>query len=269
MKTTFMKRRFLRQIAPVLLAGLALAPTVEAEDVFEKEKLFEKERLFKEPAPRSLSPGRLKENPEVFLYEESLLMQDKGGYSEPFYTGEDYNRFSLGAHVSSNYQDPGELLSLEILFSRRLKTYTDFWVSFMAKRTQSKYDAIAGTNPPASNAASREGSDQSFTAVGAGGGYRFKALSNALDTDRVFETVDAFLTYNAHLDGAEDVSYQGLGLQTDYGLHLRAEESFYYGAKVSYNIATVKRAAQEGESLSERSLVFGWLSLGFELGYFY
>lgn len=230
---------------------------------------LERQRLFKNPAPESLTPGQLRANEEVFLFNESVLMEDQGGYSEAIYTGADRNRFSIGAHVSSNYKDPGELSSLEILFSRQLETFTELWISLMLKNTKANYEAVAEEIQSANGDVEREGSDQSFTTVGAGGGYRFKALSKAFGFTRVFETVDAYLTYNLHLDGAADARYQGFGLQTDYGLHYREAESFFYGAKLSYNISTVKRSAEEDEKLIERSLVFGWLSLGFELGYYY
>lgn len=252
----------MNRLMPVFLFALSLSPAVAREEL-------EKARLYKEPSPETLTPGTLKGNEEVFLYSESLLMEDKGGYSEAFYTGTDRNRFSLGAHMSSNYQDPNELVSLEILFSRRLEGFTQAWISFMAKNTRATYDAIAEEIQTNNANVNRIESTQTLTTLGAGGGYRFKALSRAWNTDRIFETMDVFLTYTSHLDSSEDAKYQGWGLQTDYGLHYRAGESFFYGGKFSYNIVTAQRAAEEDEKLKDRSLVFGWLSLGLELGYYY
>lgn len=242
-----------------LSTGLFAAPEDE----------LERQRLFKTPAPESLRPGQLRENEEVFLRQESLLMEDQGGYMEAHYTGLDLNRFSLGYHLSSNYQDFSELTSLEIMFSRQLRNFTELWISFMAKRTTGLYDAMADEVLSGNGDVRREGSKQSFTTLGLGGGYRFRALAAALPSDRFFETVDAYLTYNYHLDGATSEQYQGFGLMADYGLHYRATESFFYGAKLSYNIATVARAPEDNEKLIDRSLAFGWLSFGLEMGYYY
>ena len=248
---------------------LILALTSLSLCSFAQQAELERQRLFKTPDPASLGPGAINENKEVFLYNESLLDEEKGGYSETFYTGTDRNRFSLGYHFSVNYQDFSELSSLEILFSRELKTFTETWISLLLKRTVGKYEALAEEIESSNNTVIRNGTDQSFTTVGFGVGYRFKALARSLESSRFFETVDAYLTYNSHIDGADSEQYQGFGLQTDYGLHYRSAESFFYGGKLSYNISSLARSAKDDEKLDDRSLVFGWLSLGFEMGYYY
>lgn len=230
---------------------------------------IERERLYQTPDPASLTPGQIQGNKEVFLYNESLIVEDKGGYTEASYTGTDNNRFGLGFHLSSNYQDFAEITSLEIMFARQLQSYSEFWINFLFKQTQGTYEAFAEEIESENATTTRKGSDQSFTTLGVGGGYRFKALSKAFGFNRLFETVDAYITYNSHLDGATDTRYQGFGLQSDYGLHYRGGESIVYGAKLSYNIVAVERANEGDEDLIDRSLVFGWLSLGFELGYYY
>lgn len=232
-------------------------------------KEVERDRLFRTPSPESLSPGDLNANEEVFLFNESLLTEDKGGYNEAFYTGNDDNRFSLGYQFSTNYEDFTELSSLEIIFSKQLQRYSEVWISGILKRTTGKYKAMAEEIQTSNGDVKRSDSQQSFTTVGVGGGYRFKALAKAWGTDRIFETIDAYLTYNRHLDGATDERYQGFGMLADYGLHYRSTESFYYGGKLSYNIAALERPAEDDEKLQDRSLVFGWLALGFELGYYY
>ncbi len=246
----------------ILLLFPALALSQAAKEV-------ERERLFRTPAPESLSPGDLNNNSEVFLFNESLLMEDKGGYTEAFYTGNDKNRFSLGYQFSTNYQDFTELSSLEMVFSRQLERYSEVWISAVLKRTTGKYEAMAEEIQTSNGDVKRSDSQQSFTTVGLGGGYRFKTLARVFNSARIFETIDAYLTYNRHLDGATDERYQGFGLLADYGLHYRSTESFYYGGKLSYNIAALERSAQSGEKLEDRSLVFGWTALGFELGYYY
>ena len=216
--------------------------------------------------------AKIETNPDVFLVDESLISEDRGGYMEPVYTGLDKNRFALSGQISFNHKEPNELSSLELLFSRQLANFTELWVSFAAKTTTGKYEAFAeeiSVDAPAEEAALAQ-SNQSLTTFGLGAGYRFRALGRILKNDRFFESVDTFLTYHLHLDGSSDTNFQGFGLQADYGLHYRAAESFYYGIKFSYNLASLRRAArQEGESLQDRSMVFAWLSSGIELGYYY
>lgn len=258
-----------KPVSKKLLATLALLGLISPLKNAQSAQDFERERLFKETDPGSLNPAQIKEDKEIFLFNESLLVEDQCGYMETSYTGLDNNRFSIGAHISSNYTDPGELSALEIQFSRQLDSFTGTWISFLAKSTKAKYEALADEIQSDNGDIRREGKDQSFTTVGLGAGYRFKLFSKAFGFERIFETADAYLTYNMHLDSSDDVKYNGFGIQTDYGIHYRAAENFFYGTKLSYSILSVQRSAEEDEKLEDRSLVFGWLSLGFELGYYY
>ncbi|MBC74943.1 MAG: hypothetical protein CME64_02920 [Halobacteriovoraceae bacterium] len=230
---------------------------------------LEEEILLGPVSPKNLTTGAIERNKQLYLYKESVLEQDMDGYSEEFFTGEDKNRLSLSYQFSANVRDFVELNSIELILSRELQDYANTWISVMAKRTTGKYEAFADDIDTSNGANSRKGTDQTFTTFGAGAGYRFKALTAVFESSRVFETVDAFLTYNTHVDGLDSESYQGFGIQTDYGLHRRSGRSFYYGGKLSYNIASLARSKKGDEKLEDRSLVFGWLSMGFEMGYYY
>jgi len=105
--------------------------------------------------------------------------------------------------------------------------------------------------------------------MGLGAGYRFRALSSQFFTDRFFENISVFGNYMFHSDGTNQEKYKGYGYTAEYGLNYRSSKKLFYGGKLSYNWAMVERAPIDDESLSARSLVFGWLTFGFELGYYF
>jgi hypothetical protein len=79
----------------------------------------------------------------------------------------------------------------------------------------------------------------------------------------------AYGNYIFHLDGKTSEQYRGFGATMEYGLHRRIGESFFGGAKLSYNLASLERAKKDDEDKIDRSLVFRWTSIGIEFGYYY
>lgn len=236
---------------------------------------YERNRLFRQANPNSLKSSQIKEYEDIYLYEDSLLIEssDDGLYAEDYYTGKDNNRFFMSYHFSANYEEANAVTSLEMGYQRRLKNFLDSWFTLTLKRTIAEYDEIAdessssGTNADGNTI--RFSAEQSFTTIGMGLGYRFRALSDFTKNDRFFETCFAVLNYSTHLDNATGKEYNGFGMNMDYGLHYRASNTFYYGGKLSYNVLPMVREPVDDEKRQDRSLVFGWTSLGFEIGYFY
>lgn len=236
---------------------------------------FEKDRLFKTADPNSLKSSEIKEYEDIYLYENSLLLESSkdGLYADDFYTGKDNNRFFMSYQFSSNYEETNAVTSLELGYQRKMKNFKDTWFTITLKRTIAEFDEISdeststGTNADGNTI--RFSAEQSFTTVGMGAGYRFRALSDFTKNDRFFETCFAVLNYSTHLDNATGKKYNGFGMNMDYGLHYRASNTFYYGGKLSYNIMPMVREPEDDEKRQQRSLVFGWTSLGFEIGYFY
>jgi hypothetical protein len=81
--------------------------------------------------------------------------------------------------------------------------------------------------------------------------------------------VSVFGNYNFHADSTDSESYSGFGYTAEYSLSYRSSKRFFYGGKISYNWALVDRSQVDEEDLTERSLVFGWTTVGFEFGYFF
>jgi hypothetical protein len=106
-------------------------------------------------------------------------------------------------------------------------------------------------------------------AGGLGVGYRFKLLMEFFPTEDVFESIDVYVNYLTLNETFINRNYQGYGLTTNYSIHKRSSSKYFYGGKFSYNVASVTRAAIGDESKSDRSFALGWLSVAFEMGFFY
>lgn len=248
------------------------------KELVEQEKRdrdYERDRLFKRENPDKLKTTEINQFKDIFLYENSVLYEETADelYADDYYTGKDNNRFFMTYQFSSDYEEQGALTSLEFGYQRKMKNFKDTWLTMTLKRTVAEYDEVAnemtssGTN--ADGNTQRFSEKQTFTTVGGGVGYRFRALSDLVQSDRFFETCHALLTYSSHLDNATGKEYNGFGLNTDYGLHYRSSSSFYYGGKLSHNILPMVREPIDDEKRQQRSIVFGWTSIGFEIGYFY
>ncbi|WPU64232.1 hypothetical protein [Peredibacter starrii] len=216
--------------------------------------------------------------PEKYQRDESMIYNfnsSLGIKDQRRYTGEDRNRFSLAGHISGDYEHFNNLLGAEVAYMRRSTRYNQFWygAQFFAHNTY--FDAITqnhnlGTNPNSEAQFQRPGDSKAkVMAGGLGIGYRFKLLLEFLPTEDWFENIDVFVNYVQMDDSFIDRKYAGYGLTTNYGLHKRAGTSFFYGGKLSYNIASVTREAIGDESKSDRTFALGWLSLGVEMGFFY
>lgn len=216
--------------------------------------------------------------PEKYLRDESMIYDfntNLGIKDQRQYTGKDRNRFSVAGHVSGNYEQLTDLLGAEIQYMRRSEYFTQIWYGAQFFQHKSVFDAIT-QNPTASTAPNSEGSFQrpgdaknTIMGLGLGVGYRFKLLLDFYPTEDVFESVEVFFNGLQLDESYIDQKYSGYGLTTSYGIHKRSSTSFFYGGKFSYNVASVTRKALGNESKSDRSLSLGWLSLAFEMGFFY
>jgi hypothetical protein len=229
--------------------------------------------------PQTMKIQKAVNYPEIYLENDSILEdfnEDTAIYDDAHFTGREFNRLSFSFHFSHDYEDFSKVTSVEAQYLMRVNHYRDTWWGLMFKRTTGKYSALAeeftGTGSGGANANSsvfRYDNQQTFTSIGFGAGYRFKFLSNWNKSERVFEKVAAFLTYNLHNDSTDKLDYTGWGYTADYGLHYRSSKKFFWGGKISYNFAAVVREAISTEDKPDRSLVFGWTSLAFEMGYYY
>lgn len=220
----------------------------------------------------------LLKRPEKYLRNESMIYDfntELGIKDQRHYTGQDKNRFSLAGHVSSDYEHLNDILGLEFAYMRRSERYHQAWYGFQFFRHKTYFDNITqnhtvGTNINSEAAYRRPNNeDNTVTGIGLGGGYRFKLLLDFFETEDTFESVDVFVNYLTMDETFIRRTYKGYGLTTNYGVHKRSSSNFFYGGKLSYNLATVTRDAIGNEPKDERTFSLGWLSIAFEIGFFY
>lgn len=218
--------------------------------------------------------------PEKYLRDESMVYNfnsNLGLRDHRKYTGQDKNKLALAGHISSNYEHFDNLMGLEINYLRRSSSYDKIWWGAQFFSHNAKFDAITqnhspgkSTNPGSESAHQRpNGVDNTVMGAGLGLSYRFKLLLDFFDTEDVFETVDIFANYLQLNEKHIDSSYRGYGFTANYGIHKRSGTSFFYGGKLSYNLAAVTREALADEKKEDRSLTLGWLSIALELGVFF
>lgn len=232
----------------------------------------DRQNLITPKPPQSVSTSDVESFPEIYLHNNSVLQErnaETGLYSTAYFTAKDESKFSASYMFSQDYEDFTKVSSFDLNYQNKFDNdWEQMWWGILLKRTIAKNDAIA-EDSIAKNGEPRSSNQQSFTTLGFGYGHRFKTLSSFLETQRVFETVSVYVNYVFHIDSTDSQRYQGFGYNADYGLHYRSSESLFYGLKMSYNWAQVERAAENNEKLSDRSIVFGWFQLGFEIGYYF
>jgi hypothetical protein len=216
--------------------------------------------------------------PEKYLRNESMIYDlntDLGIKDQRQFTGADRNRLGIAGHISGNYEHLNDILGAELTYMRRSTRYNQIWYGAQFFQHRTYFDAItqnhtSGSNPNSEVSFKRPGNvKNTVMAAGLGVGYRFKLLLDFYPTEDVFETIDVFFNGLQLDETFIDSKYRGYGLTTNYGIHKRSSTSYYYGGKLSYNIASVTREALGTESKRDRSLSLGWLSVALELGFFY
>lgn len=215
--------------------------------------------------------------PEKYLRNESMIYDfntDLGIKDQRQYTGTDRNRLSVSGHLNGNYEALQDMVGADVIYMRRSTRYNQIWWGAQLFQLSTVFDAVT-QNPRKGGANSdatlnRPGTTkENIMAFGLGVGYRFKLLLDFWPTEDVFESVDVFVNALQVKDDFINENYQGYGLTTSYGIHKRSSNSFFYGGKFSYNLASVTRKQIAEESKTDRSLSLGWLSFAFELGMFY
>lgn len=215
--------------------------------------------------------------PEKHLRHESMiydLNSDLGIRDQRKFTGQDRNRFSLAGHISSDYEHFNELLGGEVTYMRRTSRYNQVWWGGQFFQHQSRFDAVTKNHTTGglnSEASFKRPNDAKNTiqAFGLGAGYRFKLLLDFFETEDTFESIDVFANALRFNESEIDKTYSGWGLTTNYGIHKRSSTNFFYGGKMSYNLAVVSREQIAKESKRERTLSLGWLAFALEMGFFY
>lgn len=236
------------------------------------------ERLIRDIPVDRLSTKRINSEPEKYLFNESLLSQRDdatGLISDEYYTAKDEYMASAAYTLSLDPADVTKSQGYDFSIMSKMKTYKQLWWGAQFRVATAKYNAIANertsTSGDTNSVANVERADnqQQFTIIGLGVGHRFKTYTSLFSSHRFFEMIQVYGNYVIHKDTTNEKAYNGFGYTANYGLHYRTSNSLFMGIRLAYTYANVERKREDEESLADRSLVFGWTNLGFELGYFF
>jgi hypothetical protein len=217
---------------------------------------------------------------DKYLRNESMIYDlntDLGIKDQRKYTGTDSHKFGLAGHVSGDYEHFSDILGVEFNYMYRSKSYNQMWYGFQVFQHKTLFNSITqNITPEAGDNANDESQYQrpqytknTISSLGIGIGHRFKLLTDFFSSDDVFEMVEVYGNYIVLNESFIKKQYLGYGLSTNYGIHKRSSSHFFYGGKFSYNLASVSREAIGNEKKSDRSLSLGWLSMAFEMGWFF
>ncbi len=221
----------------------------EASDTFTQEDLEEID---------SLKQGTVLKRRDV---ETGIFLQDYNTYS-------DKSRTSFLYHVNNDINSIADINTLEFNYAHRFELA---WVEIFALRTTAKFNEITDNNPnDFASSEDLEQTEESLFAFGAGLSYRSSWIQELVGSEKMFTTTSAGLGWYSLEENFSGFTYSGPGLKTDFGIHRRASRSMHYGVRMSYNLASVKRAQEtENERSSQRGLTLSWLTVGFDLSFYF
>lgn len=193
--------------------------------------------------------------------ETGVFLQDYNTYS-------DKNRTSFLYHVNNDINSITNITTLEFNYAHKFELA---WLELFAIRTTATFNEITDSNPnDFSGGEALDLTEESLLAFGAGLSYRSSWIQELVNSDKMFTTTAASLGWYSLSENFSGFTYSGPGIKTDFGIHRRSSRSMHYGVRMSYNLASVKRAQEtELERSSQRSLTLSWLTVGFDLSFYF
>lgn len=109
----------------------------------------------------------------------------------------------------------------------------------------------------------------SLTTLGLGIGRETRYAQTLLPFEEIYELMSADLTYNIFNESVSGKSFTGPGLLAKFSLYKKFSDYMSLGTQFTYNLASVKRAAEvDTETSSSRALTLSYLTLGFDLSFY-
>ena len=184
--------------------------------------------------PKNILSRSIKKTTQEHIERDDAVISESanndGGYEALYDTSADQYRYSISLHGNHNP------LSL-----------TNFLLVNLATLSTSFTDPNR--------------SDLLFSA-GIGLTHRFKLVQTVLNSNNIFENVSAFLAGHYFSDAQTHTPYWGPGLKTDYIIYKRFSGTYHFGAKFSYNLASMFGEKDYG-------IVMSWLSMALDLGIYF
>lgn len=191
-----------------------------------------------------------------------------GLFMKDYNTESDKNRLSFLYHVNSDLTSLTDVQTFEAIYAHRFK---EVWFELFGLRTTGEFKDLSANNPYEGGVSEDLiTSSDTVTAFGGSISYRDSWIGHLLETEKMFTTTAAGIGWYSFNETFRDKSYSGPGLKADFGLHRRSTRTMHYGIKMSYHLASVKRAQEdETETSSARSHTLTWLTFGFDLSFYF
>ena len=183
-------------------------------------------------------------------------------------TEEKNNRFSLYYHLNHKPNSLADLNTLEAMYAIRKGS---FWYNFYASYTRATFTALSvENNHLTSTTTDLLNTTETLISFGFGGSFRDNLIQYLFSSNELYSTTAALLGWYQLSEEFLGNTYSGPGFKAEYGVHKRTSEFFHYGLKFSYNHALVKKAESfSGESSNDRSLNLSWVSIAFDISFYY
>lgn len=181
------------------------------------------------------------------------------------YTPSLHNRFTIMASANPN---PAQLASLNTISASYATKLTNYWLDFNFQASSGMFQKMTMNNTLATGSTDVNLYDARSThsSIGIGAMLESKYAQVFFNSDSVFETSSAHLTYNIFKAGSVSSTFTGPGLMTKFALCKKFSDVFSFGANLNYQLASVKRASNaDTETSSAQSLTISYVTLGLEL----
>ncbi len=242
----------------------------------------DRQELYDNRNPDRQGRSALLKQSEIYLADEALINQfnrqlglDEGA----FYTFTDNHRLSFAYHINFDLNDAMGVNGFEINYVKRLNNFQRSFWSLIYKSHTANFSQVSqnptedNSRPPTSDRfpgnQRPDDAAQKITTMGIGYAHRFKLILDFFPTQKVFEQINVNAGYTTLNDAHSGSQYKGYGFMSDYEIIYRSSQKLFYGLKFSYNLFPVSRAPLEGEASTDHKLTLSWVSMAFNIGYYF
>ena len=175
------------------------------------------------------------------------------------------NRFSIFGAVNPN---PGQLTSLSTISASYATKLSTYWLEFNLQASSGMFQKMTMNNALATGLTDTALYDSRSThsSLGVGAMLESNYARIFFNSESLYETSSAYLTYNMFKAGPVSSTFTGPGIMTKFSLCKKFTDVFSLGANLNYQLASVKRASNAAtEPSSAQSLTVSYVTLCVEL----
>ena len=188
--------------------------------------------------------------------------------SESTYLPNFSNRYSVLLGVNPSLPKFSDVTNLTFSYGKKIDSY---WLDTNILLTNGVFNKITANNAAATALVDDQlvGSKSTLITFGVGIGRESQYFQTLIPFENIYETIAADVTYNTYNEKTSALSFTGLGMLAKFALSKKFSDYFSVGTQFTYNLAVVKRAANnDTENSSARSLTMSNLTIGLDLSFF-